>query len=117
MIIGTVRELINLRYGPSIDNPILGTISPGVQIEILGPAGDYFWVKTPDGKVGYVAARYVDVPGAFPVAPVTSTITLTPSNGSVNLRSAPAISTAPDNRIAVIPANGLLTPLEDDASV
>ncbi|HLY28878.1 MAG TPA: SH3 domain-containing protein, partial [Aggregatilineales bacterium] len=117
MIIGIVKDLLNLRYGPSIDNPIVGTISPGVQIEILGPAGDYLWVKTPDGKVGYVAAAYVDVPGAVPVTPLTSTLTLTPNNGSVNLRSAPTISTTPDNRIAVIPANGQITPLEDDSSV
>jgi len=114
--IGTTNDGVNLRNGPSTTTDILSVLTKGTQLEVLGTEGDFLWVKTAD-KVGYVAKQYVDVPGGIPTTPPTSSKQITSASGNLNVRSAPMISTSPDNKIDAVTAGDALTPLEDDASV
>src|SRR5258708_30336602 len=100
---GTANDNVNLRNGPSTTTAVLGTVAKGTQLEILGPQNDFWWVKTPDAKVGYVAKQYVDVPGGFPATPPTSTKTVVSTSGNLNVRSAPITSTNPNNKTAMVP--------------
>src|SRR5690349_10127954 len=114
--IGTTNDGVNLRNGPSTTTDILTVLPKGTQVEILGTDGDFYWVKTTD-RVGYVATQYVDVPGGVPTTPTTSSKLITSTSGNLNVRSAPMITTSPDNKIDSVTAGDALTPLEDDASV
>ncbi len=74
---GTARVNVNVRTGPSMLFPILGTAQQGDRGEILGISPDNYWyaVKVPTTVVGtgtaWVAADYVDLSnptaGALPV--------------------------------------------------
>ncbi len=53
---------LNIRSGPGVGNPPLGTPLPGgSQVEILIAQGDWLQVKTADGREGFVSARFIDV--------------------------------------------------------
>lgn len=64
---GTARVNVNVRTGPSMLFPILGTAQQGDKGEILGISPDKYWyaVKVPTSVVGtgtaWVAADYVEV--------------------------------------------------------
>lgn len=64
---GTARVNVNIRTGPSMLFPILGTAQQGDQGEILGISPDNYWyaVKVPTTVVGtgtaWAAADYVDL--------------------------------------------------------
>ena len=52
-------DKVYLRSGPSTEGNPLGILSAGDRVTILGSAGAWTNVQTPDGKVGYVHHRYV----------------------------------------------------------
>src|SRR4051794_39481472 len=69
MTTGIANDTLNLRTGPSTEQSIVRVIQPNTQLTILGTSGDWLNVKTPDGAVGYVVAKYVDLQGAAPSSP------------------------------------------------
>ena len=52
-------DKVYLRSGPSTEGAPLAVLSAGDRVTILGTAGTWTNVQTPDGKVGYVHHRYV----------------------------------------------------------
>ncbi len=57
-------DVANVRSGPSIDSSIIARIEYGTQMPILGHQADWYRVKLPDGREGYVAAGWIVAPPA-----------------------------------------------------
>lgn len=81
-----IAENLNIRQGPSSNYGLLGGLKRGNQIIIMRrtPTGNWLEIKTPDGKIGWVAAEYVEIPpeidiGLIPMATVGPTPTLPPT--------------------------------------
>ena len=61
-LIATVNTAaLNLRTGPGTDYPVVQSYERGTVVTILGKESDEQWIKveTPDGKVGWIATRYL----------------------------------------------------------
>src|SRR4051794_8216734 len=125
MTTGIAKDTLNLRTGPSTEQSIVRVIQPNTELTVLGTSGDWLNVKAPDGAVGYVVAKYVDLGGAIlaaqpnpqPIAPVYSTKALSFGTDILNVRSSPQLSTSPDNKIEVLQMGATILPLETDASL
>lgn len=62
MVMITV-DSADLRNGPSLSSPIVGQVSYGNQLKVLGQEADWYKVQVPDsGLVGYVAAGWIASP-------------------------------------------------------
>src|SRR5262245_8860355 len=102
-------EKVYLRSAPSTDGDALGVLSTGDRVTILGNAGAWTNVQTPDGKVGYVHHRYV--------VPVTGVDAETvaeapaPTTTPVSAPSLTAVQPAPEPTTA--PSDALSTELAD----
>lgn len=55
-------DVANVRSGPSIDSSVISKIEYGTQMPILGHQADWYRVKLPDGREGYVAAGWIIAP-------------------------------------------------------
>ncbi|MDO8689218.1 MAG: Flp pilus assembly protein CpaB [Dehalococcoidia bacterium] len=54
----------DVRSGPSLSSPMIGQVSYGTQLQLLGQEADWYKVQLPDSNlVGYVAAGWVAAPG------------------------------------------------------
>ncbi len=94
------EDLLNVRLGPGTDFPIVGQLSAGSQLALVGRdvSGDWLVVCCIDGKPGWVAARLVSTEAdllALPVglpptrAPVAPTATAAQTPGVTR----PAVAT------------------------
>lgn len=54
---------LNMRSGPGTANPVVIQLPNGIRVERLGSSPDGGWVqvRTPEGRTGWVSARYVVV--------------------------------------------------------
>ncbi|MHB1005831.1 MAG: Flp pilus assembly protein CpaB [Chloroflexota bacterium] len=52
-------DVANVRSGPTIDASVIGKANYGTELPILGQEKDWYKVKLPDGKEGYVAAGWI----------------------------------------------------------
>ena len=78
---------LRLRTGPSYDATILKSYYTGTVVEILGTSGDWYNVKTPDNKAGYMHSDYISLGSS----PSTLTKYVTSINGyGVRLRTGPS---------------------------
>lgn len=59
-------DAANVRSGPDIASSVIEKLNYGTQVPILGQEKDWYQVKLPDGKVGFVAAGWIVAPGALP---------------------------------------------------
>lgn len=50
---------LNVREGEGETFKVLTKLKKGEEVEILQSSGDWYKVKLPDGRVGYVSARYI----------------------------------------------------------
>ncbi|HPP36623.1 MAG TPA: CAP domain-containing protein [Clostridiales bacterium] len=58
-------SILNLREGPSTDYPLIGKLSKGQVLTVMGKLGDWYAVYDPDtGRVGAVYSKYLDVEDA-----------------------------------------------------
>ena len=73
----------NIRSGPGTNHPIIKTAAGGERFEDLARQGDWFRIKMPDGKEGYIYAPLVRVESS--VQPNTVAI----PKGTMNLRGGP----------------------------
>lgn len=74
---------LNVRDAPHVGGELVGRVSHGDKLGALedaeiarnkvGKNGQWLWVRTPDKKVGYIAAWYVKLPASTP--PVTTKVT------------------------------------------
>lgn len=71
---GTVSaDILNLRAGPSLDEMKIGRLSAGTKLELLGrnEGGDWLWIRTEDGRKGWVAAEFVQTEADLKALPLT----------------------------------------------
>jgi pilus assembly protein CpaB len=55
-------DAANVRSGPDIASSIIGKLNYGTEVPILGQEKDWFKVKLPDGREGFVAAGWIIAP-------------------------------------------------------
>lgn len=48
---------LRLRDAPSLHGPVVGEVDPGLPLRVLAANADWYRVRLPDGRDGYVAAR------------------------------------------------------------
>lgn len=78
---------LRLRTAPSYNATVLKSYYTGTVVEILGTSGDWYNVKTPDNKAGYMHSDYISFGGT----PSVLTKYVYSSNGyGVRLRSGPS---------------------------
>ncbi|WP_434799481.1 SH3 domain-containing protein [Terrisporobacter vanillatitrophus] len=61
---GTVTEYLNFRKGPSLEDEIINVHEKGASVKVLSKKGDWYKVKTSDGKVGWSYRKYIKVSDA-----------------------------------------------------
>lgn len=54
----TTAPLLNMRSGPGVDSNIIGRLSQGTALGVIGAAPKWLYVKTQDGKYGWVMSNY-----------------------------------------------------------
>ncbi len=86
---GTVDggSTVNLRGGASTSSQRLGSYARGTWLRILGEKGNFYYVKAPDGKIGYMKMDYVSVTSV-----AKGTIGVVDNAGYLNLRKSPSRS-------------------------
>ena len=50
---------LNLRSGAGVDQPVIGSVAPGEQLEVMGSSGEWVRVKRADGSGGWLAGSYL----------------------------------------------------------
>ena len=59
---------LNIRESASADSARIASLSDGDEVEVLGHEGDWTWIRTADGVVGYVVSTYLNENPAEPSA-------------------------------------------------
>lgn len=86
----TTDNKVNLRGGPSTDHAVLGQLSAGVQLEVIGESNGWYKVATSKGTVGWITDDFLKIGGgqaaaAKPSGPIVGAV----GEASVNLRKGP----------------------------
>jgi pilus assembly protein CpaB len=55
-------DAANVRSGPDLAASVVGQLGYGTEVPILGQEKDWFKIKMPDGRTGYVAAGWIIAP-------------------------------------------------------
>ena len=80
---------LRLRAGASYDAETISSFYTGTQVEILGVNGDWYLVKTPDGRTGYMHSDYLRVGGGAPSTETGNAVVTSPNGGAVRMRQGP----------------------------
>ena len=86
---------LRLRDSASPDALTISAYYTGTEVTILGGSGSWFYVRTPDGKTGYMHADYLDINSSITGGEVYDDADgyVVSSNGKgVNLRTGPGVS-------------------------
>lgn len=84
---------LRLRAGASYDAETVSAYFTGTQVTILGGSGEWYYVSTPDGKIGYMNAGFLTITGSITGGQMAENTTayVTSRNGlSVRLRTGPS---------------------------
>ena len=88
---------LRLREGASAASKTISAYYTGTTVTILGGSGNWYQVRTPDGKTGYMSATYLTITGSITGGQVdeNTAATVTSANGRpVRLRSGPSVNYA-----------------------
>ena len=90
VIYGT--DTLNLRAQGSSSSQWLGSCTRGTWVEINGSQNNFYYVRTPDGKTGYMSKNYIDK--VLDESDFVWTALVTNSNGGafLNFRAQPSYS-------------------------
>ena len=81
---------LRLRDGASFDHNTITSYYTGTQVEILSQAGDWYRVRTPDGRKGYMYSDYLKMISGSSLPSGTGAAWVTSRNGyGVRLRTGP----------------------------
>ncbi len=86
---------LRLRDGASSDAETISAYFTGTTVTILGGSGQWFYVRTPDGKTGYMHSGYLTITGSITGGQVeeNTAAMVTSANGQpVRLRSGPHVN-------------------------
>lgn len=85
-------DTLNLRAQGSSSSQWLGSYSRGTWVEINGSQNNFYYVRTPDGRTGYMSKNYIDL--ALDGDDFTWTAIVTNQNGGafLNFRAQPSYS-------------------------
>ncbi|MBN1878357.1 MAG: peptidoglycan DD-metalloendopeptidase family protein [Anaerolineae bacterium] len=114
--------LLNVRSDPYAGSALVTTVAHGAKVGALeeeattrakvGQTGQWLWIRTPDGKIGYVAAWYLKLPSTTPASTIPSEVTLVIVESPevpLKLRGGPTIQ---DAIITTMPHGTVLKSLE-----
>jgi N-acetylmuramoyl-L-alanine amidase len=62
-------DAANVRSGPDISSSVIDQLKYGTQVPIVGQQQDWFKVKLPDGREGFVAAGWIIAPTGASAGP------------------------------------------------
>ena len=80
---------LRLRERPTTNSTTITSYYTGTQVEILGATGNWYHVRTPDGRTGYMSASYLNLGGGSSSG--TGNATVISYNGyGVRLRTGPS---------------------------
>jgi len=85
----TTAETLNVRGGAGINHPIITQLPRGTRVQRLETANDWFRIQTPDGRTGWISARFTQPEGAPPAPPAPPTVKLRVTATTLNLREGP----------------------------
>lgn len=107
-----------LRSGASSSSPILMELSDRTSLRIIEVAGDWYKVKTANGNVGYVSARYVTkgqppAPGTSGTTPPVAVTPYTGEKNPIETMQLPADASGVTQDVAVTILSGLGYTKED----
>ncbi|MDR1687601.1 MAG: CAP domain-containing protein [Clostridiales bacterium] len=54
-------EMLNLRTGPGLNFPVVGTVTKGQKLEVIGTLNNWYIVILPDSSIGVISYEYVKV--------------------------------------------------------
>jgi len=86
-----IKELVNLRSGPSTSYGIVAKAEKGDILTLLGSSGDWFKVQNAAGQTCYIASylvKTIDAGSSSPAEP-DSGIQIQVNKGPINIRSGP----------------------------
>ena len=53
-------ERLNLRTGPGVESGVVGELSGGTVVGVVGAAPDWLYIKTENGQYGWIMTRFTD---------------------------------------------------------
>lgn len=86
---------LRLREGASAASKTISAYYTGTTVTILGGSGNWYQVRTPDGKTGYMSATYLTITGSITGGQVDENTAATVKSGNgkpVRLRSGPSVN-------------------------
>jgi N-acetylmuramoyl-L-alanine amidase len=104
---------VNLRSGPGTNYGVVGQVSKGDTLTLINTEGDWYKVKTSDGKVSYIATSLASKADAGSTAPSQTHPPTQPSvsgkqvqvvSGPINVRSGPGTNY---DKVGTIPDQGV----------
>ena len=99
---------LNLRMGPASNTQLLGSYPRGTWMCVLGESGNWYLVRTPDGRQGYMSKNYLYETAAAQVR--VATVSNPRATQYLNLREYPDMS----SRVLRILFNGVPMPVLDE---
>ena len=80
---------LRLRERPTTNSATITSYYTGTQVEILGSTSNWYHVRTPDGRTGYMSAAYLKVGGSGSSGSGTATV-ISYNGYGVRLRTGPS---------------------------
>ncbi len=66
-------NVVNLRQGPGTDYPVVGTVTSGTYLEIIGKSGEWYQIQTGNGEPAYIVDWYTSLYAGTSGNPITPT--------------------------------------------
>lgn len=92
---------VNARTGPSTGSFVLTTLKKGTRLSLTGISGDWYQVKLPNGRTGFVYKPYVKISGVKTGPAPTPAPQFHSANGQIaitvnraNIRTSPSLNSA-----------------------
>ncbi len=94
---GTVRSAANVRSGPGANFVLVTAVNAGDTVIVLAQneTGDWYFVELADGRTGWIAAQFVEIPPPTTPIPIVTISAATVPATITATRPATAVATTP----------------------